>query len=55
MVAVPTAVDVFDDFGLELGDGLDEDDEEFDAYFRARRDAVRRTAYLLCGDWDQAG
>jgi RNA polymerase sigma-70 factor (sigma-E family) len=27
---------------------------EFDAYFRARRDAVRRTAYLLCGDWHRA-
>jgi RNA polymerase sigma-70 factor (sigma-E family) len=30
------------------------EDEEFDAYFRARRDAVRRTAYLLCGDWHRA-
>ena len=29
-------------------------DPEFDAYFRARRDAVRRTAYLLCGDWHRA-
>ncbi len=29
-------------------------DAEFDAYFRARRDAVRRTAYLLCGDWHRA-
>jgi RNA polymerase sigma-70 factor (sigma-E family) len=29
-------------------------DQEFDAYFRARRDAVRRTAYLLCGDWHRA-
>src|SRR6185312_9738174 len=28
--------------------------QEFDAYFRARRDAVRRTAYLLCGDWHRA-
>jgi RNA polymerase sigma-70 factor (sigma-E family) len=28
--------------------------KEFDAYFRARRDAVRRTAYLLCGDWHRA-
>jgi RNA polymerase sigma-70 factor (sigma-E family) len=27
---------------------------DFDAYFRARRDAVRRTAYLLCGDWHRA-
>ena len=30
------------------------DGEDFDAYFRARRDAVRRTAYLLCGDWHRA-
>lgn len=29
-------------------------DEEFEAYFRARRDAVRRTAFLLCGDWHRA-
>lgn len=28
--------------------------EEFAAYFRARRDAVRRTAFLLCGDWHRA-
>jgi RNA polymerase sigma-70 factor (sigma-E family) len=27
---------------------------EFEAYFRARRDGVRRTAYLLCGDWHRA-
>ncbi|WP_413543390.1 bifunctional folylpolyglutamate synthase/dihydrofolate synthase [Citricoccus nitrophenolicus] len=33
VVAVPTAVDVFDDFGLELGDGLDEDAEEFEDIF----------------------
>jgi len=25
--------------------------DQFAAYFAARRDAVRRTAYLLCGDW----
>jgi RNA polymerase sigma-70 factor (sigma-E family) len=25
--------------------------EQFAAYFTARRDRVRRTAYLLCGDW----
>ena len=31
-----------------------EADQEFDAYFRARRDAVRRSAYLLCGDWHRA-
>jgi DNA-directed RNA polymerase specialized sigma24 family protein len=29
-------------------------DPEFDAYFRTRRDAVRRTAFLLCGDWHRA-
>jgi RNA polymerase sigma-70 factor (sigma-E family) len=29
-------------------------EQDFDAYFRARRDAVRRTAYLLCGDWHRA-
>jgi RNA polymerase sigma-70 factor (sigma-E family) len=33
---------------------VSEADAEFDAYFRARRDAVRRTAYLLCGDWHRA-
>ncbi len=31
-----------------------DDAEEFEAYFRARRDAVRRTAFLLCGDWHRA-
>jgi RNA polymerase sigma-70 factor (sigma-E family) len=31
-----------------------QEEQEFDAYFRARRDAVRRTAYLLCGDWHRA-
>src|SRR5689334_12547646 len=25
--------------------------KEFEEYFAARRDAVRRAAYLLCGDW----
>lgn len=30
------------------------DDAEFSQYVAARRDAVRRTAYLLCGDWHQA-
>jgi RNA polymerase sigma-70 factor (sigma-E family) len=29
-------------------------DEAFAAYFTARSDAMRRTAYLLCGDWHQA-
>ncbi|MFC5994523.1 SigE family RNA polymerase sigma factor [Pseudonocardia hispaniensis] len=29
-------------------------EREFAEYFRARCDAVRRTAYLLCGDWHRA-
>ena len=32
----------------------DASEQEFAEYFRARRDAVRRTAYLLCGDWHRA-
>ena len=27
------------------------EEQEFTAYFAARRDALRRTAYLICGDW----
>lgn len=30
------------------------DSAEFSAYVVARRDVVRRTAYLLCGDWHRA-
>ncbi|WP_033290061.1 SigE family RNA polymerase sigma factor [Amycolatopsis jejuensis] len=30
------------------------DEQEFAEYFAAKRDAVRRTAYLLCGDWHKA-
>lgn len=30
------------------------DEREFVEYFVARRDAVRRSAYLLCGDWHRA-
>jgi RNA polymerase sigma-70 factor (sigma-E family) len=30
------------------------DEQEFVEYFTARRDAVRRTAFLLCGDWHRA-
>jgi RNA polymerase sigma-70 factor (sigma-E family) len=30
------------------------DEQEFAEYFEARREAVRRTAYLLCGDWHRA-
>ncbi|GHF56676.1 RNA polymerase sigma-70 factor (sigma-E family) [Amycolatopsis bartoniae] len=34
---------------------MDEHEEqEFAEYFAARRDSVRRTAYLLCGDWHRA-
>ena len=29
-------------------------EREFTEYFRVRRDAVRRTAFLLCGDWHRA-
>lgn len=29
-------------------------DAEFGAYFAARSDAMRGTAYLLCGDWHRA-
>lgn len=32
----------------------DDANAEFSVYVAARRDAVRRTAYLLCGDWHQA-
>ncbi|MEV4311746.1 SigE family RNA polymerase sigma factor [Actinocrispum sp. NPDC049592] len=30
------------------------DEQEFAEYFEARLDAVRRTAFLLCGDWHRA-
>jgi RNA polymerase sigma-70 factor (sigma-E family) len=30
------------------------DEQEFAEYFARRLDAVRRTAYLLCGDWHRA-
>lgn len=30
------------------------DEHEFVEYFAARRDAVRASAYLLCGDWHRA-
>lgn len=30
------------------------DEQEFADYFTARQHAVRRTAYLLCGDWHRA-
>ena len=31
-----------------------EEDAEFSRYVTARREHVRRTAYLLCGDWHRA-
>ncbi|WP_433218886.1 SigE family RNA polymerase sigma factor [Dactylosporangium sp. CS-047395] len=31
-----------------------EEQEQFREYFTARHDAVRRTAYVLCGDWHWA-
>ena len=31
-----------------------EDRREFSEYFAARRDVVRRAAYLMCGDWHWA-
>ncbi|MET7420151.1 SigE family RNA polymerase sigma factor [Dactylosporangium sp. NPDC005555] len=34
--------------------GETEEQRQFREYFAARRDAVRRTAYLLCGDWHWA-
>ncbi len=30
------------------------DEQEFAEYFLARREAVRRTAFLICGDWYRA-
>jgi RNA polymerase sigma-70 factor (sigma-E family) len=33
---------------------VEDGEREFAAYFAARRDAVRRTAFLLCGDWHRA-
>lgn len=31
--------------------GGESEQQQFTEYFAARRDAVRRTAFLLCGDW----
>ncbi|AVT37058.1 SigE family RNA polymerase sigma factor [Plantactinospora sp. BB1] len=35
-------------------DRRDEDRRQFSEYFAARRDVVRRSAYLMCGDWHWA-
>ncbi|BCB76195.1 SigE family RNA polymerase sigma factor [Phytohabitans flavus] len=32
----------------------DQDRRQFSEYFAARQDVVRRTAYLMCGDWHWA-
>jgi RNA polymerase sigma-70 factor (sigma-E family) len=37
-----------------MRDDEDEDRRHFGEYFTARRDLVRRTAYLMCGDWHWA-
>jgi RNA polymerase sigma-70 factor (sigma-E family) len=37
-----------------MGDGDPARSRAFADYFAARRDAVRRAAYLLCGDWHWA-
>jgi RNA polymerase sigma factor (sigma-70 family) len=34
--------------------GETDEQQQFREYFTARRDAVRRTAYVLCGDWHWA-
>ncbi|GAA3292147.1 SigE family RNA polymerase sigma factor [Dactylosporangium vinaceum] len=34
--------------------GESDDQRQFREYFTARHDAVRRTAYVLCGDWHWA-
>jgi RNA polymerase sigma-70 factor (sigma-E family) len=38
----------------ERGSGHSERDSAFAEYFAARSDAMRATAYLLCGDWHRA-
>jgi RNA polymerase sigma-70 factor (sigma-E family) len=37
-----------------MPDADGDDRRQFSEYFAARREAVRRTAYLLCGDWHWA-
>src|SRR4051794_33463914 len=39
--------------GTGVGD-VPAGDIAFEDYFRARRDTLRRTAYLMCGDWHRA-
>ena len=40
--------------GLPWRAGRRDRDEDFVAYYQARGDNLRRTAYLLCGDWHLA-
>jgi RNA polymerase sigma-70 factor (sigma-E family) len=40
--------------GFRWISGRRERDDEFVAYYEARGDALRKTAYLLCGDWHLA-
>src|ERR1041384_7174624 len=37
-----------------MGEQMSDRDAEFEAYFAARSEAMRGTAYLLCGDWHRA-
>ncbi|NIH77859.1 SigE family RNA polymerase sigma factor [Amycolatopsis viridis] len=37
-----------------MDEGVHDPEQDFTEYFAARRDAVRRAAYLLCGDWHRA-
>ncbi len=39
---------------MDQADGSADSEQAFADYFRARRDAVRRSAYLMCGDWHRA-
>jgi RNA polymerase sigma-70 factor (sigma-E family) len=40
--------------GEAKGEPVPDRDREFRAYFEARAGVMRRTAYLLCGDWHRA-
>src|SRR4029078_3436304 len=37
-----------------MGEQRSDRDAAFEAYFAARSEAMRGTAYLLCGDWHRA-
>ncbi|HET7901655.1 MAG TPA: SigE family RNA polymerase sigma factor [Candidatus Nanopelagicales bacterium] len=40
--------------GTSAGSSYDAVPPSFESYVAARRTSLRRTAYLLCGDWDRA-